>query len=292
METEAAGVRSGVRIRSPAIPSNALRSVGRLFYALPLVGFGLLHIALGDFATRFAPGWPAWIPGRPLAAHVLGLALVAAGLAIAFEMRTRPAALTVAGIILWFFVVCRIPAVMARPGFGGSWTNPAKYLALLGGALLIASRMEGGDGDGRSAKLPAGEETSPPSPIETSVLGARFLLSAFFVIGGIQHFVYEDFVVTLIPAYIPAHVFWSRFAGAALIAAGLGLWNPKTARPAAMLSGLMIFLWFLMLHIPRAAGSSQDPMEWSGVFESLAISGVALTVAGCTPRRASGPARR
>ena len=285
MELEAAALRRDHRVRTGAIPASALRSLGRLFYALPLVGFGLLHIALGDLATRFAPGWPEWLPARSIAAYALGVVLIAAGLAIAFEMRTRFAALTVAGLIACFFVLCRIPAVAARPGFGGSWTNPAKYLALLGGALLIASRHSD------EAREEPFDDRAAAASIETSVPAARLFLSVFFVLGGIQHFVYEDFVVTLIPAYIPAHVFWSRFAGAALIAAGLGLWNPKTARLAAMLSGLMIFLWFLMLHIPRTAANSQDPMEWSGVFESLASSGVALLIAGCTPRPLAGPAR-
>ena len=97
---------------------------------------------------------------------------------------------------------------------------------------------------------------------------------------GIQHFVYTDFVTTLVPAWIPAPRFWTYFTGLALMAGGTGILVPKTARLAATLSALMIFLWVLLLHIPRAFAEANHANETAGVFEALAISGVALLVAG------------
>jgi hypothetical protein len=57
---------------------------------------------------------------------------------------------------------------------------------------------------------------------------------------------------------------------------------PQTARLAAALSGLMIFLWVVLLHIPRAlaAVAAQSRNEWTAVFEALAISGIAFVLAG------------
>ena len=50
----------------------------------------------------------------------------------------------------------------------------------------------------------------------------------------------------------------------------------------------MIFLWVLLLHIPRALAGPNHANEAAGVFEALALSGVALVVsASCAPR--SGP---
>jgi hypothetical protein len=57
------------------------------------------------------------------------------------------------------------------------------------------------------------------------------------------------------------------------------MWIPKTACLAAIWTSVMIFLWSAMVHIPRAASTPGDPLEWSGVFESLATSGIALLVA-------------
>ena len=45
----------------------------------------------------------------------------------------------------------------------------------------------------------------------------------------------------------------------------------------------MVFLWVLLLHIPRTV-AMKSTFELDGVFEALAISGVALLVAGSRPR--------
>ena len=65
-----------------------------------------------------------------------------------------------------------------------------------------------------------------------------------------------------------------------LLAGGIGILFPQTLRLAALLSGLMIFLWVPMLHIPRALADLSVPGETSAIFEALALSGVALLVAG------------
>ncbi len=66
----------------------------------------------------------------------------------------------------------------------------------------------------------------------------------------------------------------------ALISRGAGLLLLQTARLAAALSGLMIFLWVVLLHIPRAlaAAAAQSRNEWTSVFEALAISGIAFVL--------------
>jgi hypothetical protein len=41
----------------------------------------------------------------------------------------------------------------------------------------------------------------------------------------------------------------------------------------------MIFLWVLLLHVPRSIAGPQHAFETAGAFEALALSGVALLVA-------------
>jgi uncharacterized membrane protein YphA (DoxX/SURF4 family) len=65
----------------------------------------------------------------------------------------------------------------------------------------------------------------------------------------------------------------------ALFFGGVGILIPRTARLAATLSGVMIFLWVLMLHIPRSLSLPQHAFETAGIFEALALSGIAFTVA-------------
>jgi hypothetical protein len=138
------------------------------------------------------------------------------------------------------------------------WTNPLKALALFGGVLILVGTL----------------------PEESPSLWGPGLLGLFLVVGGVQHFVYRDFVAKLVPAWIPAPVLWVYFTGAALIAGGVGINLRKTRRSAAILSGIMIFLWVVLLHIPRALADLHNAGETSGVFEALAFSGVALMLAG------------
>jgi len=52
----------------------------------------------------------------------------------------------------------------------------------------------------------------------------------------------------------------------------------RVARLASLLTGVMIFLWVLRLHIPRAIADPYTYVgnEWASVFEALAFSGMAF----------------
>jgi uncharacterized membrane protein len=114
----------------------------------------------------------------------------------------------------------------------------------------------------------------------------RLFFAAGLIAFGILQFIHGDFVATLVPAWISGHYFWTYFAAIALITGGAGLILPQTARLAAALTGLMIFLWVMLLHIPRAvaAAGPQSRNEWTAVFEALAMSGIAFVIAGSLRR--------
>lgn len=237
-------------------------TLGRLFFATAIVAFGLLQLVMGGF-VRLVPPLPTWIPSPGLWARLVGLVLVVLGLAIGTGRRARGAAAGLGLLILLDFLFLLLPQALANPRVGFLWTNPAKALALLGGALVLTE----------SRKL--------------RILGPLFL-GGFMILGGIQHFVYADFVDRLVPGWIPGTRFWVYFTGVALVAGGLGLLVPKTRSLAATMSGIMIFLWVVLLHIPRALADLHDIGEASGVFEALAMSGIAFLLAepdGSRPMR-------
>src|SRR5262249_50754310 len=153
------------------------------------------------------------------------------------------------------------------------WTYAGKALALSGGAFAVGGSV-----------LATGKRFGDSSQSVNSnarlILIGRICLGLFMILCGIEHFLFAEFVATLVPAWIPGHLFWTYFAGVALIAGGLGIILPMTARLAALLSGLMVFLWFVLLHIPRAVSAGHDRNEWIAVFEALAVSGIAFVLAG------------
>ena len=98
----------------------------------------------------------------------------------------------------------------------------------------------------------------------------RYFLALPMVVFGIQHFLYAEFIVNLVPAWIPGGLFWTYFAGVALFASGLGIIINVLSRLAAMLLGLMISIWVIILHIPRVFQFPGDT-EFINVFDAVCI---------------------
>jgi len=235
-----------------------LAPIGRTFFAIGMIAFGVLHVLRADFVTRLVPTPQAAIPGRAALAVVAGLFLVATGAAILARKLVRPATLALAGALFLSVAGIYLPRLLSHLAWGDVLTNTLKIAALGGGALAVARSLPGGEG------LPQ---------------VGRFLLAAFLVVCGIEHFLFVQFVATLVPAWMPGHVFWTYFTGTALVAGGVGLLAPPTARLAATLSGAMIFLWVWMVHLPRALSPGAPLLETAGIFEALSLSGVALVLA-------------
>jgi uncharacterized membrane protein YphA (DoxX/SURF4 family) len=252
-----------------------LSGSGRLFFATGLVAFGILQFIYGDFVPGRAPAWPAAIPGRLIWASLSGVLLIGAGVAIISGKKARWAAAVVGTMILLWALLRHLPELAANP-HGIVLTNTGKALALFGGAFAVAASLPANEGGvtGVFARI--------INSSDGFIYLGRFCLGIFMILAGIQHFIYTQFVATLIPAWIPGHYFWTYFAGVALIAGGAGLIIPRTVRIAAPLTGVMLFLWVLLLHIPRAvaAAGPEKRNEWTAVFEALAMSGIAFVLAG------------
>ena len=245
-----------------------LSPVGRLFIVIAMVAFGVQHLVYRDFVTRVVPTLPLWIPGHSILASVFGVFLIAAGLAIIFGIAARRVALVLGAVIFLSFALLHVPLLLADIGNGGLMTRTGKGLVMSGGAFLVAGSL--GTDAGRGALWRFLGRFIPLS---------RFFFAAFLVLCGILHFVYVEFVKDLVPAWIPGHVFWTYFAGVALIAGGLGIAVPWTTRLAASLTALMIFSWVFLLHIPRALADLHNSNETTAVFEALAMAGIAILIA-------------
>jgi uncharacterized membrane protein len=240
--------------------------MGRSFFAVGVIASGLQQLATGHF-VRLVPKLPAWLPWPSFAAWLFGVLLVLLGVAFFVPRLARPACVSLAAMLLTLFFLLSLPQALTNPWAGFMWTNPLKVLALLSGAILLAGGVR--------------EEASAANLRYARALPwAAPLLGAFLAVCGIQHFVYADFVAQMVPAWLPERGLWAQLTGVCLMAAGVGVVIPRTVRLAATLTGIMIFSWVILLHVPRALASPSDPGETSGVFEALALSGVAFLLAG------------
>jgi uncharacterized membrane protein len=97
---------------------------------------------------------------------------------------------------------------------------------------------------------------------------------------GMQHFALFDTVKFAVPAYMPARFFWAYLVGAALIAACLSILTEIHADLAALLVGIMLFLFVLMIYVPNLIKNPGDRFAITVPLRDLALSGGALSLAG------------
>lgn len=247
-----------------------LTRAGRYFFAAGVLGIGIEHFIFQDFILGRAPAWPESLPGKTPWAYLTGALFVIISLAVFTGKKARPALVIGAALtFLWAFLR-HIPVVAADQFLYGSWTSAGKALVFIGGSLAISASCQ-------KTTLSGQMTLNKLVNLEREfILVGRVCLGVFLIVTGIQHFIFTDFVSSLIPEWFPGNaIFWTDFAGVTLIAGGIGLFIPYTASLAAFLSGVMIFSWVWIVHIPRVMVSVSDNIA---VFEALAFSGIAFVV--------------
>jgi uncharacterized membrane protein len=241
---------------------DGLSRFGRIVFGLAMVLFGLLYL----FHTRAAmpaPG-PPWTAENGGWAWLIGAGFVVAGLCIVAKRWARAATVALAAVFLLRVLIVFVPKMFANLHDPGPWTSGAEVTALGAAALVLAGELE----------------LSNSMSWESMVLAGRVLFAAALVVVGVQHFMYAKFIATLIPAWIPGHLFWAYFVGAAFIAAALSLATKIQGRLAALLLGLMFLLWVVLLHTPRIIASLHNGNEWTSGMIALAMCGGAFVLAG------------
>ena len=236
--------------------------LGRLIVGLGLIGFGAENVLFGRYIVARVAPWPDDPSARFAVACVTGALFLATGAAFLADRWLRPLGLASAALLLGWSLVLHLPVAIAGPAWSGHWTNVLKAGTLAAGALGVAVD------DGR------------PIGLVLSALrnAAPYAAAAFFLLGGIQHFMFASFVVTLMPPFIPFPLFWTYFAGVALLAAGAGFVTPPLRVLAGTLAAVMIFSWVFLVHVPLVVRVGRA--EWMGIFEALTISGACLVLAG------------
>ena len=245
---------------------------GRILFALSMIGLGLEHFCFQAFVTGRAPPWPESLPGETVWAYVTGFVIVAAAGLILTARRGRLAAIVLGALILFWAVLRHIPVVIASDVLSPDWTRAVKALAFFGGALAVAATFP---------KWKSARGTAFSRFLDRDaafILIGTICLAVFMVNNGIQHFIYTEFVASLIPSWFPGDpVFWTYFSAIALFAGAAGMLYRRTACAAALLTGIMVFAWVWIVHVPRTFASVSDNIA---VFEAPAIAGIAFVLAG------------
>ena len=250
---------------------------GCIFYGISIAGLGFLTIYYHDFPYMLLPPQNSPIPHLATLTYISGTLLILAGVCIVLEKQTRLVSFLLGCVLLLIFCFLYIPhEFMVNVNFKHlvEWDNAEKELALAGGAFVIGGRYSETNENLRNRFW---EKLTPLGVILFSIPIISF---------GILHFLYANDASTLVPSWIPNPISWTYIAGVALFGSGVALILQIKPGLAAALLGTMIFIWFIILHIPRVIASPVADIgsEATSAFLALAYSGIAFVVAG-TPKK-------
>jgi len=250
-----------------------LSNIGRIFYGIAIAGTGFPTIYYKSFPYMLLPPQNFLISGPVMLTYIFGILFILVGACIVFEKKIRPVSLLFGCVLLLIFCFFYIPyEFMVNSNYRhlAEWENAEKELALAGGAFFIA---------GCFSEI----NENPLSKFWRKLMPFGAILFSIPIISfGILHLLYTKDASTLVPSWIPYPIFWTFLAGIALIGSGIAIILKIKPGLIAALLGMMIFIWFIILHIPRVivSPSADRGDEIVSAFLALAYSGIAFVIAG------------
>jgi uncharacterized membrane protein len=230
------------------------QSLGAALFAVGLAAIAAQNFVVADFLTELQP-LPAGTPASTALAYLNGAALLAATACIALNYRARLAGLCTTILLGLWIMLLHVPRLIANPTEGAGWTPALEILAMAAAAWMVSAR----------------------SP-RIGHLCLSITLPAF----GVLHFIYWQYVASVIPGWIPGHIFWAYFTGVAHVAAGVAIVLSvvpvfkRLALLAASCWTLMVGLWVVLLHIPRVLEHIDARPEWTSLFVAITLCGGGL----------------
>jgi hypothetical protein len=257
-----------------------LANIGRYFYGTAMAGMGIQTLYYRDLPYMLFPATPAQVTVLSLITWFFGILFILAGASILFKKKTRKVCLLFGIILLLIFCLYYIPyQFLKNPNYAHliEWDNAGKEWALSGGAFIVA------------AFFPIKNEDRLFRFLSRLIpLGTKFY-SIPVLTFGILHFLYASGVAQYIPLWIPHKIFWAYLAGLGLFGSALGIILKIWPDLMSVLLGTMIFIWFMILHIPKVIYSTGDvrEAEITSAFLALAYSGIAFIIGGFSRNRMS-----
>jgi uncharacterized membrane protein YphA (DoxX/SURF4 family) len=253
-------------------------NIGRIFYGAAIVGIGFPAIYFNASPYILFPPLKLLTPGPAILHYIFGAMFILVGACIVFEKKTRPVSFLFGCVLLLIFCFLFIPyEFMVSPNYSqlAEWENAEKELDLAGGAFIIAACFS--------------EKNENPLKRfwEKLMRFGSILFSIPIISYGILHFQFAKDVSTMVPSWIPYHLFWTYLAGIGLLGSGVAIILKIKTRLIATLLGSIILIWFITIHIPGVITSSFAELgdQITSASLALAYSGIAFVIAGAAKEK-------
>ncbi len=242
--------------------------VAPYFYGAAIAAFGIIQLVIQNFLSSFLPV-PPTLPFRWLWMMLTSVVFILSGLTIVAGIWRR-LGLVVAGMILAIFLLAlQLPLLLMNLHNGNNWAIVFEGVMLTSGAFIIAAEWPGGVVISRRWDR----------TIDVLAIVGHYLFALGLFVFSIQHIMYFDYILSLIPAWMPARLVLNYLVIIGYILCGVSMVIGRKVGLATSLLGMMFFLWVLLLHLPRAVGKWNVETEWTSLFVALAVCGIAFSMA-------------
>jgi uncharacterized membrane protein len=240
-----------------------MNAIGARVYGLAAMIMGAAGLLWDDFATGWIPA-PAALPGRATLAYVVGMLLVAGGVAINIRRTAAWGAALLTAVFALGFLLLDLTRLATHLSHFDYWESSAEQLALVAGGVIAFASV---------AKM----ETRSSTRIISS---GRLAFGGCLLVFGAAHFVYADYTATLVPKWLPpGTLFWTYATGIAAIAAGLAILSNVLALLAARLLTAMYLIFGILVHARLLLAAPLSHANWIENAINLALMGAAWIVA-------------
>jgi uncharacterized membrane protein YphA (DoxX/SURF4 family) len=263
--------------------TNQLIKTGRLLYGIGIAALGIHQLITKTFRPEILPPFPTWTHKYIALPILTGIALLLAGVIISGLLKTKLVNAKTICLYLGFsflvlIIACHLPYILIYNSDRLSrievWFGAGEALAYSGGAFVMAGSFTG-------ERYRGGKKNSFEVLLEKLIPVGRIFYSLLIILFGSTHFVFTDIVSAMIPKWFGPLLFWTYFAGTALIASGIAIIFRIWIRPVAFLLAIMLFLFFIFFHVPDAIAnpSSGGGNEIVRATIALLFCGIALVLA-------------
>jgi uncharacterized membrane protein len=243
-----------------------IASMGHAVFAVTIIGLGAVGLLHRDLVPLWNP-IPAGVPAHELLVYFGALISIASGIGLLVQRLAAIAACLLLTTLLFWLLLFRLPNFLLGPAFAACWS--VFPLTVMLAATWVLYVWFAADRDREHVSFIS----------RNGLRIARVLYSISLIFFGVAHFIDVKDTVSLIPHWLPGHLFWAYFTGCAFIAAGLATLIGFCARLAVVLSAFQIALFLFLVWIPIVATGSKDPFQWSETILNTALLAGAWVVA-------------